>query len=81
MESLALVVFVIFCAVFLCGPVAVLLAVNKWSLLAVIVAAVACWLGIYWYLTVYTLFKHLGLVSVACGLYAMYYVAEHLVRS
>lgn len=80
MESLALLVFVLFCAVFLCGPVAVLLAVNHWSLLAVIIAACSCWLGIYWFLTVYTSAKYLGLVSLACGLYAMYHVAQSLVQ-
>lgn len=78
MESLALLVFVLFCAVFLCGPVAVVFAVNKLSLLAVVLAAVACWLGIYWFVTVYTWPRYLGLASTACGLYAMYHVAHRL---
>jgi hypothetical protein len=81
MESLALMVFVLFCAVFLCGPLAVLLAVNKLPILAVMVAACACWLGIYWFLTVYTWARYLGLASVACGLYAMYHVAQEVVRT
>ena len=80
MESLALLVFVLFCAVFLCGPLALMLAVSRWSLIAVIVAAFACWLGIYWFLTVYTWARYLGLLSAGCGLYALYYAAHTLVR-
>ena len=80
MESLALMVFVIFCAVFLCGPLAVLLAVNKLALLAVLTAALACWLGIFWFLSVYTWPRYLGLLSTGCGLYAMYHVAHNLVQ-
>lgn len=76
MESLALMVVVIFGAVFLCGPVAVLLAVNKFNLLAIVLACLACWLGIYWFVTVYTWAKYLGIISAGCGLYAMYHVAH-----
>lgn len=72
MESLALLVFVIFCAVFLCGPIAVLLAYLKWTLLALIVGGLAIWLGVYWFATVYTWAKYLGVVSAGLGLWALF---------
>jgi hypothetical protein len=78
MESLAFLVFIIISALFLCGPVAIALALNKWSVLAVLVGACACWLGIFWFVTVYTGWKYLGLVSAACGLYAMYKTAKNM---
>lgn len=78
MESLALMVVLIMCAVYLCGPLSVFLAVKHWDLAAVILAACAAWLGIYWFVTVYTWPRYLGLVSTACGLYAMYHVAHSL---
>jgi len=81
MESLALLVFFIVCAVMLCGPFAVFFAVQRWNLLAVFVGALACWLGIYFFATVYTSFKYLGLVSAGLGLWAMYKTARNLVVS
>lgn len=78
MESLALLVFIIFSAVFLCGPLAIALAVQHRGVLAVLLAGVAIWLGIYWYVTVYTWAKYLGVLSAGCGLYAMYHVAHRL---
>lgn len=78
MESLAFMVFLIFCALILCGPVAILCANYRWHILAVIIGAFAAWLGIFWFVTVYTWFKYLGLVSAACGLYAMYKTARHI---
>ena len=78
MESLAFLVFVIFSAVFLCGPAAIVLSVNKLNILGIILAAISCWLGIYWFVTVYTWAKYLGLFSAACGLYAMYLAARNI---
>jgi hypothetical protein len=43
-----------------------------------IVAAASVWLGIYWFVTVYTWARYLGLVSVGLSLYAMYRVAHNL---
>jgi|688.fasta_scaffold1076016_2 hypothetical protein len=78
MESLALLVFFIVCAVLLCGPIAALFAVKKWIIAAVVTGALACWLGIYFFVTVYTSFKYLGLVSAGLGLWAMYQTARNL---
>ena len=72
MESLAFLVFVIFSAVFLCGPIAVLLAYLKWPILALIVGGTAIWLGVYWFATVYTWAKYLGVVSAGLGLWALF---------
>lgn len=71
MESLALLVFVIFCAVFLCGPIAVTLAYFKWRILSLIVGGLAIWLGVYWFATVFTWAKYLGVVSALLGLWAL----------
>lgn len=71
MESLALLVFVIFSAVFLCGPIAVGLAYLKWTIPALLVGGLAIWLGVYWFATVYTWFKYLGIVSALLGLWAL----------
>jgi hypothetical protein len=81
MESLAFMVFLIVCAVLLCGPIAAIFAVKKWSIAAVLVGACACWLGIYFFVTVYTSFKYLGLVSAGLGLWAMYKTARNIMVS
>lgn len=79
MESLALLVFLLVCATYLCGPIAAFFAVKKLSIAAVITGALACWLGIYFFVTVYTGFRYLGLVSAALGLWAMYKTARNIV--
>lgn len=71
MESLALLVFVIFSAVFLCGPIAVGMAYLKWTLPALLIGGLAIWLGVYWFATVYTAAKYLGVVSALLGLWAL----------
>lgn len=71
MESLGVLVFVIFCAVFLCGPIAVGLAYLKWTIPALIVGGLAIWLGVYWFATVFTWAKYLGVVSSLLGLWAL----------
>lgn len=78
MESLAFLVFILFCALILDGPLAILFANQRWHILAILAGAIACWLGIFWFVTVYTWFKYLGLVSAACGLYAMYITARNI---
>jgi len=75
MESLALLVFGIFCAAFLCGPIALGLAYGKFNVLAAIAAIIAIWLGIYWFATIYTWAKYLGVLSALCGLLALLKVA------
>lgn len=78
MDVLALSVFMLISALFLCGPISLILAYNRWHILAVFLGAASCWLGIFWFVTVYTGWKYLGLVSAACGLYAMYKTAKNL---
>lgn len=75
MESLALLVFGIFCVVFLCGPLALGLAYGKFNILAAIVALIAIWLGIHWFATVYTWAKYLGILPALFGLIALLKVA------
>lgn len=78
MESLAFTVFLIVCALYLCGPLAVICAHLRWNIAAVLIGAAACWLGLFWLVTVYTWFKYMGLVSAGLGLYAMYKAARNL---
>lgn len=78
MESLALLVFVLFCAVFLCGPLAYGLALLKWNWPAILVSGLAIWLGVYWLVTVYTWAKYLGLVSAGLGLLALVHATRNL---
>ena len=77
MESLALLVFVLFCAVFLCGPIAYLLAWWRFNILAILVAGMAIWLGIYWFATIFTWAKYLGLLSSILGLLALLKVTDN----
>lgn len=77
-DVLALSAFMLVSAVYLCGPIALILAWNRWHLLAVLLGAASCWLGIYFFVTVYTAFKYLGLVSAGLGLWAMYKTARNL---
>jgi hypothetical protein len=47
----------------------------------VVIGALSCWLGIYFFVTVYTSFKYLGLVSAGLGLWAMYKTARNITVS
>ena len=78
MESLAIAVFIIWCAVFLCGPVAVGLHHLKLPILAALMSLISIWLGIFWCVHVYTWPRYLGLVSAACGLYVLWKTAERI---
>jgi len=77
MESLALLVFGLFCAVFLCGPIAYVLAWRHFNILAILVAGMAIWLGIYWFATIFTWAKYLGLLSAILGLLALLKVTDN----
>lgn len=71
MESLARIVALIFCAVFLCGPIAVGLAYLKWSIPALLVGGLAILLGAHWFATVSTSIRYLGVLSIGLGLWAL----------
>jgi hypothetical protein len=77
-DVLAISVFLLFCGLFLNGPIAIILAYARWNIVAVLIGACSCWLGIFWFVTVYTGWKYLGLLSAACGLYAMYKTARNI---
>ena len=78
MESLAFLVFVLFSALFLCGPVAIVLLYFKQLILASLLALISIWLGIFWFVHVYTWFRVLGLISAGCGLYVLWQTAERI---
>lgn len=71
MESLALMVFILFCAVLLCGPAAVLLAYYRRHVLALLFGGAALMLGFYWFGTVVTAAKWLGAGAALLGLWAL----------
>lgn len=78
MESLALMVFLLWCAVFLCGPLAVFFHHFHMPILAAITALIAIWLGIFWFVHVFTWPRFLGLASAASGLYVLWRTAERI---
>jgi hypothetical protein len=77
MESLAFLIFLLWSAVFLGGPVAYLLALYKWNMLALLAACTSIWLGVFWFATIYTGWKYLGLLSALLGLLALLKVTEN----
>jgi len=77
MESLALAVFILWSALFLCGPLAYGLARYQFNILAVLVACAALWLGVFWFATIYTWAKYLGLISAVLGLLALLKVTDN----
>ena len=72
MESLAITVFVIWCLVFLSGPLAILADYFDRPLAAGLLATGSIWLGIFWFTHTYTWPKYCGLVSAAMGLYVVW---------
>jgi hypothetical protein len=78
MESLAIMVFVIWCLLFLCGPMSLWFHHAKLPILAAITALAAIWLGIFWFAHVYTWARYLGLVSAGCGLYVVWRTAHRI---
>jgi hypothetical protein len=78
MESLGILIIVLFCALFLCGPFALILAHYKFRILALLVGCLAIWLGIFWFATIFTAAKWLGIISALCGLFALLKVAGDL---
>jgi hypothetical protein len=80
MESLAFIVFVLICAVMLCGPTAVGLAYGRYSTLALFVGGLAVFLGVYWFGTIGTSAKYLGLCSALMGLWALLRATGDLYR-
>lgn len=78
MESLALMVFVLWSAMFLCGPLAIAFHHGGFPLLAALTSLIAIWLGIFWFAHTYTWAKYLGLISAACGLYVLWRTAQRI---
>lgn len=78
MESLAFLVFILWCAVFLCGPLSLVFHYLHLPILAALTALISIWLGIFWCVHVYTWWRYLGLVSVLCGLYVLWQTAEKI---
>jgi hypothetical protein len=66
------------CAIFLCGPFALLLHYTNFPLLSAFCGAAAIWLGIFWFAHTHTYFKWLGAASAACGLLVLWLTAKKL---
>lgn len=78
MESLALMVFIIWCCVFLCGPAAALCDYFNRPIAASLLALAAIWLGVFWFAHVFTWPRYLGLFSAAIGLYVVWRTAKRV---
>lgn len=73
--SLAYLVLLLFCLMFLLGPFAVWFAVKNWPIAAGLGAVLSIWLGIFWFAHVFTWPRYLGLISAALGAYAIWLTA------
>jgi len=74
--DLALIVGGMFFLMLAAGPVAVWLAVNKYDLAGLFMAAVALMCGIHWFINILTAARLLGLVPVLLGVGAIWYIVR-----
>lgn len=72
MESLAVMAALIFCTVLLSGPLSVLADHFNKPLMAALLATIAIWSGVFWFVHVSTSVKYVGLFSVIAGLYVVW---------
>lgn len=78
MESLAFAVFIIWSAVFLSGPLAILADYLERPLLSALLATASIWLGIFWFSHTYTAARYMGLLSAGMGVYVVWRNARRL---
>jgi hypothetical protein len=74
MESLALLVAILFLIVTVSGPTAVILVHFHLWILAVLFGAVAAITGLHWFFTTSTWIRYLGLASALLGLGALGFI-------
>jgi len=76
LDYLILSALMAYCAVFLCGPFAVLLHYARYPVWAALVGGISIFLGVYWCVHIYTYFRWPGLLSAACGLFVLWRSAK-----
>jgi uncharacterized Tic20 family protein len=73
--SLAYLILFLIVLVFLLGPFAIWFAAKNYPIAAALAGIAAIWLGLQWYVGVYTWPKYLGIVSACMGAYAIWLAA------
>lgn len=73
MYDLAIIVGLMFLAMLITGPLSVWLAVQRYELGSLFVAAAALMFGIHWFISVPTAVRFVGLVAALLGVYAIWY--------
>ena len=76
MRDLAIIVGGMLLTLLSTGPLAVWLAVNKYDLAGLFVAAVALMAGIHWFINISTPIRFIGLGSVLLGVWAIWYIVR-----
>ena len=77
-DYLAISLFMLICSLYLCGPIALFFVVLKAPYHAIWTGLCAILLGAFWYETIYTGWRYLGLFSAACGLLGIFLAMRHL---
>jgi hypothetical protein len=73
MHDLAIIVAVMFLAMICTGPLAIWLAVNKYELGSLFMAALALMFGIHWFINIQTSIRFLGMAVALLGVFAIWY--------
>lgn len=76
MESLAMMVALIFLAVLTTGPAAAWLAMRHYKLASLFVSAAALMVGIHWFIAVPTFMRFIGLGTALLGVFAIWYTVR-----
>lgn len=73
MQDLAIIVGLMFLAMLITGPLSVWLAVQKYELGSLFMAAVALMFGIHWFINMSTSVRFIGLATALLGVFAIWY--------
>lgn len=75
MESLALLVSIIFLILLLSGPLALTLAFNRYTLLSIPFIILSVISGIHWITSLSTFARYIGLIPIAFALLSICYLS------
>lgn len=72
-QDLAIIVAILLLAVLTTGPLSIWLAVNRYELASLFMAALALMFGIHWFANVQTAMRFLGLFTAILGVVSIWY--------
>lgn len=73
MRDLAIIVGLMFLGVLTTGPLSIWLAVKRYELASLFMAALALMFGIHWFINVQTSIRFVGLAAAILGVVAIWY--------